>query len=65
MLFFRNLFKKADETTVTRSVNRRVISDSYKKIEKEIDSLRLYDKGEKKIDAPNLRDAVRGVQRTS
>jgi hypothetical protein len=42
--------------------NQGVVSDAYRSVEREIDSLRKYDRGEKKIDAPDLRSAVRDIR---
>lgn len=42
-----------------------VISRAYKKREKEIESLRQHDLGNKVINAPDLKKAVRSVQKTS
>ena len=50
---------------VESAVNQRVIRDTYKNIEKELNSLRAHDRGEKTIHAPDLRTAVRGIQRTT
>ncbi len=49
---------------VVSSVDQRVISSAYQSLISEIDSLRKYDRGEKQIDAPDLRTAVRRLQRT-
>ena len=62
---FKNMFshnKEKETDHVVTSVNEEVISDAYNSIEKEIDSLRKYDKGEKDIDAQDLTAAVRSVR---
>ncbi|MDA1168978.1 MAG: hypothetical protein O3A36_01415 [bacterium] len=59
----KDFFNKEKETNyVVTSVNEEVISDTYNAIEKEIESLRKYDKGEKDIDAQDLTVAVRSVR---
>ncbi len=50
-----------DSKTVREAVNSALIADVYRQREKEIDSLRQYDRGEKIIHAPNLRSIVRGL----
>ena len=52
-----------EENYVVSSVkNEGVLSDAYHSVEREIDSLRQYDRGEKHIDAPDLRSAVRNIR---
>lgn len=43
------------------SVDETVINHAYNTRIKEIESLRKYDRGEKHIDAPNLRNFVRSI----
>ncbi len=60
--FIPKFFSKDNETTLlTSSVNEDVISDAYKSVEKEIESLQKYDKGEKEINAPDLKSTLRSV----
>ena len=63
--FLFSWFKKPSKSDDTRklvaSVTPEAISSAYKARYKEIESLRKYDRGEKDIIAPNLRDIVRGV----
>ena len=60
------LKKSPDETgKIVDSINSKVLSDSYIAIEDELNSLRLYDKGEKEIHAPDIKNIVRNLQRTS
>jgi len=53
--------RNADSKKVTESINTRVIKNAYQRRKKEIDSLRQYDRGEKNIDAPNLKSTVPNV----
>ncbi len=60
MKFLKNLFKRnTDITTLRENVSDEVISNAYKTREKEIKSLRKYDRGEKKITPSNLREVAR------
>jgi len=52
----------SEKNKITRSAKSGVISRVYKEIEPEIDSLRLYDAGKKKINARNLKNTVRSIQ---
>ena len=51
-------FNKDEVAHLLSSVNQNVISDAFSRRRHEIESLRLYDIGEKEIDAPNLRATV-------
>ncbi len=42
-------------------ISREVITRTYHSFEKELTSLKDYDSGKKKIDAPDLRDLVQRV----
>ncbi len=55
----------AEARRVASSVNESVISGAYNSVAREIESLSAYDRGEKNIDAPSLRDTVRRIQRAS
>jgi hypothetical protein len=55
-------FLKRHSGTAKKAVNREVIERAYLTREKDIDSLRLYDRGEKQIHAPNLRDLVSRIR---
>lgn len=46
---------------VISSVDEGVITLAYESLSEEINSLRQYDMGEKKIDAPDLRNLVQSV----
>ncbi len=41
------------------------VESVFKKVSLEIESLRKYDRGEKKIDAPNIRNLVRNIHSSS
>lgn len=59
-----NIFtKKAKDPVMT--IDKAVIDASYRKVAKEIESLRKYDRGEKEIDAPNLGTIMRDLQRSA
>jgi len=59
----KNLFKRNNETNfVVTSVDKKSISKAYWSVERELESLRKYDNGEKKINAPDLRTTVRNVR---
>ena len=59
----KKLFKNSGESHyVVSNVDKRVISNAYKSVERDIESLRKYDRGDKKIDASNLRAALRNVR---
>ncbi len=54
--------KSFDESqTVRKVVNRDLITKVYREREKDIESLRLHDRGEKVIHAPNLGSFVRSL----
>ena len=61
--YIMNLFDGKKETRfLVSSVDEQVISDAYRSLEGEIDSLSKYDRGEKKIDAPDLRTTLRHIR---
>lgn len=45
----------------TPEISQETITRTYHSFEKELTSLKDYDSGKKKIDAPNLRDLVRSI----
>ncbi len=58
--------KNTEETKLIRNkVDASFIDASFKKVSKEIESLRKYDRGEKEIHAPNLRNLVRDLRKSS
>lgn len=60
---FGNFLKGRSETTkVVSSVSKDTISGAYTRRSADIDSLRQYDRGEKTIHAPNLRDTLSRVR---
>ena len=59
-----NSNKSADTKKIVSSVNERTISKAYHDLSQEINSLRQYDRGEKKIDAPDIKRAVQRVRKT-
>ncbi|MDE1919169.1 MAG: hypothetical protein KGH56_00525 [Patescibacteria group bacterium] len=63
MEFLRRMFRLSNRevTRVVSSVNSDVIVHSYRRRIRDIDSLKKYDQGEKKIDAPDLRTVVQNV----
>lgn len=59
-------FKKNKEAEVIRQNSGGLFVDSvFKKVSKEIESLRQYDRGEKEIHAPNLRSLNRDLHLSS
>ena len=52
---------RGESKIVREAVNSALIADVYRQREQEIESLRQYDRGEKVIHAPNLRDIVRSL----
>ena len=54
-----NIFRSSK--TGTFEVSREAISGAYKTREKEIESLRKYDRGEKTITPANLKSLVRSI----
>ncbi len=59
---FRTFFSGSNETSiVVSSATEKVLSDAYSSVEKEIESLKQYDRGEKDIHAPDLRSALRSI----
>lgn len=62
MKFIKNLFKRnKDVTTFRENVSDELILNAYKTREKEIESLRKYDRGEKTITPSNLREVVQNL----
>lgn len=62
MLKFWKKNKNTDQTAVLRQkVTKQSISNAYNKRSTEIESLRKYDRGEKTINAPDIRAAVRSL----
>lgn len=62
MKFLRNLFKRNTSiSTLRENVSDELISNAYKTREKEIESLRKYDRGEKTITPSNLRKIVQSL----
>lgn len=57
-----NKNNKEESKLIRQKVDGAFINASLNKVSKEIESLRKYDKGEKEIHAPNLRDLVRNLQ---
>ncbi|HEY4486250.1 MAG TPA: hypothetical protein VJB70_00765 [Candidatus Paceibacterota bacterium] len=63
MKFFNWLLGRNNETKkVISSVDEKVIDSAYNRRVKDIDSLRQYDRGEKEIYAPNLKNTLQGVR---
>ncbi len=52
---------QSESETLREKTTHSSIVSTYKKIEKEIDSLRKYDRGEKTITPGNLKDIVRSI----
>lgn len=48
-----------------KTITDAAITAAYKRRIKDIESLRQYDRGEKEIHAPNIRDIVQDVRRSS
>lgn len=65
MRFIAYLLNKNQSSQASGKVQLRVseklIAEAFKRRAKEIESLRKYDRGEKKIDAPALRDFVQNL----
>lgn len=62
MKFIKNLFKRnKDLVTFRENVSDELISNAYKTREKEIESLRKYDRGEKTITPSNLKKLVQSI----
>lgn len=61
---FLKYFRKQDSETekIKKSVDDRFIADAYESVKEDIESLRQYDRGEKTIHAPDLRNPVHRVQ---
>ena len=59
--FRKNNNLKSDTETLQENVTRASILSAYKTREKEIESLRKYDRGEKKITPSNLKDIVQNI----
>jgi len=55
------LFARGEVRRIDTSVTPDAIERAYNKRKDEITSLRQYDRGEKHIDAPNLRDLVQSL----
>ena len=57
MKFIKNLFKRSNAVqTFRENISEEVISTAFKTREKEIESLRKYDRGEKTITPSNLKN---------
>ena len=63
-MFQIKFFAKRSKSTkdIVSAVSHVVIHNAYRRREKEIESLRQYDRGEKQIYAPDIRTLVRGVR---
>ena len=62
MKSLKNLFKRnKDISTFRENISDELISNAYKTREKEIESLRKYDRGEKTITPSNLRNTVQNI----
>ena len=60
--FIKNFFKRNKKVSALKeNVSDELISNAYKVREKEIESLRKYDRGEKTITPSNLRKVVQSL----
>ena len=55
------MFKNSKDNSGQTDISPEVVSNAYKTREKEIESLRKYDRGEKTITPANLKSIVRGI----
>ena len=55
------LRRNSSVVALRNNISDKVISNAYKTREKEIESLRKYDRGEKTITPSNLTNIVRGI----
>ncbi len=62
---FKFLSKDTPKADIGKKATAEVIQRAYRRREKDIDSLRQYDRGEKEIHAPNIRDIMPNLRRTS